>query len=114
MPVHNKRDIQIVYNYRPVSLLPILGKIFERVNFNSIFEYLEENNLLCPNQSGFRPSDSCEYQLLSILHKTYKYFDCNPPKDVRGIFLDLSRAFDRVWHDGFIYKLNVLALQATL
>ena len=108
VPVHKKGDKQIVDNYRPVSLLPILGKIFERIIFNSIFEYLEENNLLCPNQSGFRPSDSCEYQLLSILHEIYKSFDCNPPKDVRGIFLDLSKASDRVWHDELIYKINCI------
>ena len=96
VPIHKKGDKQIVDNYRPISLLRILGKIFERIIFNLIFEYLEENNLLCPNQSGFRPSDSCGYQLLSILHEIYKSFYCNPPKDVRGIFLDLSKAFDRV------------------
>ena len=72
VPVDKKGNKQIVDNYRPVSLLPILGKIFERIIFNSIFEYLEENNLLCPNQSAFRLSDSCEYQLLSILHEIYK------------------------------------------
>ena len=83
VPVHKKGDKKIVDNYRPVSLSPILGKIFERIIFNSIFEYLEENNLLGPNQSGFRPSDTCEYQLLSILHEIYKPFDCNLPKDVR-------------------------------
>ena len=110
VPVHKKGDKQIVDNYRPVSLLCILGKIFERIIFNSIFEYLEENNLLCPNQSGFRPSDSCENQLLSILHEIYKSFGCNPPKDVRGIFLDLSKAFDRVWHDGLIYKINRIVI----
>ena len=66
--------------------------------------------LLCPNQSGFRPSDSCEYQLFSILHEIYKSFDCNTPKDVRGIFLDLSKAFDRVWHDGLIYKINCIGI----
>ena len=110
VPVHKKGDKQIVDNYRPVSLLPILGKIFERVIFNPIFEYLEENNLLCPNQSGFRLSDSCEYQHLSILHEIYKSFDCNPPKDVRGIFLDLSKAFDRVWHDGLIYKIKRIGI----
>ena len=65
---------------------------------------------ITPNQSGFRPSDSCEYQLLSILHEIYKSFDCNPPKDVRGIFLDLSKAFDRVWHDGLIYKINRIGI----
>ena len=101
----------MVDNYRPVSLLPILGKIFERIIFNSIFEYLEENNLLCPNQSGFRPYDSCEYHLLSILHEIYKSFDCNSPKDVRGIFLDLSKAFDKVWHDGLIYKIKCTGIR---
>ena len=97
VPVHKKGDKQILDNYRPVSLLPILGKIFERVIFNSIFEYLEGNNLLCPNQSGFRLSDSCEYQLLSILHEIYKSFDCNPPKDVRGF---LSNRFQQVVLNG--------------
>ena len=53
VPVHENGDKQIVDNYRPASLLPILGNI----NF-SIFEYLEENNLLCPNLSGFRPCGS--------------------------------------------------------
>ena len=76
-------------NYRPVSLLPILGKIFERVIFNSMF-------ILCPNQSGFRPSDFCEYQLLSIWHEIYKSFDFNTPKDVKRYFLDRSKAFDSV------------------
>ena len=62
--VHTKGDKQIVNNYRPVSLLPIFGKVFEKILFNSIFEYLQENCLICDNQSGFRPSDLCEYQLL--------------------------------------------------
>ena len=50
------------------------------------------------NQSRFRPADSREYQLLSIVHDIYASFDCNPPHDVRGVFLDISKAFDRVWH----------------
>ena len=45
-------------------------------------------------------NDSCEHQLLSIVHDTYASFDCNPPKDVRGIFLPVSKSFDRVWHEG--------------
>ena len=104
LTVHKKGD------YRPVSLLPIFGKVFEKILFNSIFEYLQENCLLCDNQSGFQPSDSCEYQLLSIVHDIYASFDCNPPKDVRGIFLDISKAFDRVWHEGLIYKMKCIGM----
>ena len=68
IPVHKKGDKQIIDNHRPVSLLPICGKIFKKLLFNSIFKFLDNNNLLSSNQSGFRPSDSCEYQLLSIVH----------------------------------------------
>ena len=65
VPVHKKGDKQ-VNNYRPVSLLPVCGKILERLVFTSIFDFLYNNNLLSANQSGFRHSDSCERQLLSI------------------------------------------------
>ena len=106
VPVHKKGDKQVVDNYRPVSLLPIFGKILERLIFNSLFEFLHENNLLNENHLGFRPSDSCEYQFLSIVHDIYAYFDCKPPGDVRGVFLDISMAFDRVWHERLIYKIK--------
>ena len=51
--MHKKGDKQCIVNYHPVSLLPICGKIFERLIFNPVFEFPEENKLLSPNQSGF-------------------------------------------------------------
>ena len=97
VPAHKKHDKQLIKNYRPVSLLPICSKIFEKVIFNSLFKYLDDNNLLNSNQSGFRPGDSCVHQLLSITHEIYKAFDANPSLDVRGVFLDLSKNLHRVW-----------------
>ena len=58
-----KSDKQILKNYLPVSLLPICGKIFERLIYHSLFEYFIENDLVSPNQSGFKPGDSCTNQL---------------------------------------------------
>ena len=58
-PIHKKGDKQVVKNYRPVSLTLICGKVFERLIFNEIFSFLLENNLVPPNQSGFKPGDSC-------------------------------------------------------
>ena len=68
--------------------------------------FSNESKLLSDAQSGFRTSDSCEYQLLSIVHEIYKSFDCNPSLEVRGAFLDISKAFDKVWHDGLIYSIK--------
>ena len=87
-----------------MSLLPIFGKIFEKCIFDSVYTYFENNNLFTNSQSGFRKGDSCLSQLLSITHDILVGFDANPPLDTRGIFLDISKAFDRVWHDGLIFK----------
>ena len=102
--VHKKSDKQILKNYRSVSLLPICGKVFERLIYNSLFEYFIENDLISPNQSGFKPGDSCTNQLISIMHETYQSLDDG--FEVRGVFLDISKAFDKVWHNGLIYKLK--------
>ena len=75
VPIHKKRDKQSMANYHPVLLLPICGKIFKRLIFNSVFAFLGEKKLLSPNQSVFCPNDSCENQLLSIVHSIYADFD---------------------------------------
>ena len=96
IPIHKKNDKHSLNNYRPVSLLPICGKIFERTIFNDIDLFLQNNNLLTSKQSGFRPNDFCVNQLLSIVHSIYSDFDHNPTLQVRGIFHDMSKAFDKV------------------
>ena len=69
-----------------------------------MLKYFLNNNLISPIQSGFRPGDSCINQLLSITHDIFTSFDNG--LEVRGVFLDISKAFDKVWHDGLIYKLK--------
>ena len=66
VPVHKKTNKQILRNYWPVSLLPICGKVSERLIYNSLVEYFIENALISPNQSGFKPGYSCTNQLISI------------------------------------------------
>ena len=104
VPVYKKSGKQILKNYRPVSLLPICGKIFERLLYNRLYEYFIENELISTNQSGFKPGDSCINQLLSITHEIYQSFDNG--FEVRGVFLDISKAFDKVWFKGLVYKLK--------
>ena len=114
IPVHEKNDKQLINNYRPVSLLPIFGKMFERIIFNNIYRYLDEHNLLNPNQSGFRPKDSCLYQLLEITHNIFSSFDCNPTLETRAAFLDILKAFDKVWHESLIFKLQSMGVSGNL
>ena len=58
LPIHKKGNRQLKKNYRPISLLPVCGKIFEKLILDAIYEYLCENQVLTPSQSGFRPGDS--------------------------------------------------------
>ena len=104
VPVYKKVNKQILKNYQPVSLLPTCEKILECLMYNNLFEYFIENNLISPNQSGFKTGDSCTNQLISITHEIYQSFDDG--LEVRGVFLDISKAFEKVWHNVFIYKQN--------
>ena len=65
-----------------------------------MFEFSTENNLISRNQLGFKSGDSCINQLLSITHEIYKLFDNSP--DFCGVFVDISKAFVKAWHTGFL------------
>ena len=67
-----------------------------------------EEDLFNPNQSGFRPSDSYINQLLVLTHEIFEAFDCNPPLEVRSVFLD------KVWHKSLLYKLKTMGISGDL
>ena len=112
--MHKRGDKQLLQNHWPVPLLSIWSKIFLGIILNPIFEFLDENGLLCPNQSGFRSLDSCENQLLSIVHDIYGNFHQHPTLEVRANFLDISKAFERVWHEGSLFKLERIGISGNL
>ena len=112
VPIHKKNSRQLKMNYRPISLLPICGKIFEKIIFDQVYSYLNKNKLISSNQSGFRPGDSTIYQLISITSKIYESFENYD--ETRALFLDISKAFDKVWHEGLIYKLNCNGISGNL
>ena len=79
-----------------------------------MLEFLEENNLLYPHQSAFRSADSFQSHLLSIVHDIYASFDQNPTLEVRANFLDISRAFHKVWHEELLFKLERIGVSGNL
>ena len=114
LPVHKKESRQLKKNYRPVSLLPICGKIFEKLIFDVMYKHICDNKLVTPNQSGFRQGDSTVNQLLYITHLIYTAFEEYPTRETRAVFLDISKAFDKVWHDGLVFKLKTYGITGPL
>ena len=105
-PIFKKGDKQLTKNYRPISLLPIFGKMFEKIIFKNLYNHLITNQLISKNQSGFRPGDSTTNQLIDRVNEIHQAFDSTKSLEVRAIFLDISKAFDKVWHDGLIFKMR--------
>ena len=81
--------------------------------FDAIYEHFCTYQLLTPNQSGLRPGDSTVNQLLSITHQIYSAFEEFPLRETRAVFLDISKAFDNVWHDG-LFKLKNYGISGSL
>ena len=113
-PIFKKGDKQLIKNYRPISLLPICGKMFEKIIFNNLYSYLTTNSLITKKQSGFRPGDSTTNQLLYFVNEIHQAFENPKSLEVRAVFLDISKAFDKVWHDGLIFKLKQNGISGNL
>ena len=111
-PVHKSCNRQLKNTYRPISLLPICGKILEKIIFDKVYSFLNSNNLISKRPSGFRPNDSTIYQLISITSSIYKSF--GNYDETTAVFLDISKAFDKVWHEGVIYKLKCNGITSSL
>jgi hypothetical protein len=111
-PIHKKEDRSIVSNYRPITLLSCIGKIQERIIYIHLYKYLKENYLLTAKNSGFKELDSAVYQLVHITDKIHKALEAG--KEICLVFLDVPKAFDRVWHAGLLHKLRCLGIEGTL
>ena len=111
-PIFKNGDRSAPGNYRPISLLSTIGKVFERLVFKHTFNYLNSNNILTSLQSGFVPGDSTVNQLVYLYNAFTEAIDSG--KEVRAIFCDISKAFDRVWHAGLIHKLKCIGIRGGL
>jgi hypothetical protein len=91
------------YSYRPISLLSSISKILERVILHRITQHIDENGIIPEQQCGFRAKRSTTYQINNVLNNARE--NLNQQKSTGMIFLDVEKAFDRVWHKGLLYKM---------
>ena len=111
-PIHKSGERSKPSNYRPVSLLCNLEKSFERVVFKHFYNHLNANKILTSLQSGFIPGDSTVNQLTYLYNTFCQALDSG--KEVRVVFCDVSKAFDRVWHEGLLLKLEAAGISGSL
>ena len=110
--IHKKNSKTCVENYRPISLLSILGKIYEKILAKRITNHLDNNHLLSLKQFGFRKNRSTADLLLQMTTLWNKALDKGEFTFV--IALDIAGAFDRVWHNGLLAKLKCLGIDGEL
>ena len=95
-----------------VSLLSNIEKVLEQIVYKHLFNFLQTNNILTSLQSGFVPDDSTINQLTYLYNIFCQSLDAG--KEIRVIFCDISKAFDRVWHKGLVIKLKPAGINGKL
>ena len=108
-PLFKKGDASMLSNYRPISLLPTISKIFERILYKQLYDYFNSNNLLAEEQYGFRTNHSTEYAAIKLVDNVSKEMELgNTPT---ALYIDLSKAFDTLSFDILLYKLNYYGIK---
>ena len=110
--VHKKDSLSDPSNFRPISLLNCNGKLMERCIHKHIINYLITHSVISPFQSGFQSGDSAVSQLLHMCDEFSKALD--ESKEIRVVFCGISKAFDKVWHHGLIFKLRSNGIACSL
>ena len=104
VPILKKTDLTDAANYRPISLLSTVGKLFEHILNDQIWKHLETHKLLSDVKFGFRHQRSSADLLALLTEHISKVLDKRG--ESRSVALDISKAFDRVWHAGLLHKLS--------
>ena len=111
IPLYEKDDPSVLGNYRPISLLPAISKLFERVLFNQIHDFFNKNNLYYGSQYGFRKEHSTELGAAEVIDRVIKKMDSN--EIPINVYLDLSKAFDILDHNILLHKLRHCGIRGT-
>jgi len=112
VPLFKKGKRDLPGNYRPVSLTSVVGKVLERIIRDRIYSYLERNELIGDSQHGFVKGRSCLTNLIEFFEKVTKEVDGGKAVDV--VYMDFSKAFDKVAHGGLLQKMKMYGIEGDL
>ena len=109
IPIYKSGDPMLVQNYRPISILPLFSKIFERVVASRITSFITQHNILYKYQFGFRANHNTSLALILLTDEIYSAFNNND--SIVGLFLDFQKAFDTLHHGILLEKLNKMGIR---
>ena len=112
IPIYKGDDEQMVQNYRPISILPFFSKIYEKIIYNHIINFLTVNDILYDKQFGFRKGHATNHAIITLVDKVARALDTG--KIVVGVYLDLRKAFDTVPHTILLDKLHRMGIRGNL
>ena len=110
-PIYKNEEQTLIKNYRPISLLPSISKVFEKIIFNQLYSFLQKQNIIYKSQYGFRREHSTEFATLELIDRVNTEMDNN--EIPFNIYLDLSKAFDTLDHNILLDKLHYYDVRNT-
>ena len=112
IPLYKGENNQLIHNYRPISVLPFFSKIFEKIVYKYVVDFLDDNNIFYQYQFGFRKHHSTSHAIITLVERVTKALDTG--KYIVGVFLDLKKAFDTVDHSILLKKLEKYGIRGNM